>query len=132
MKNDHGTIDAPIGRHPTDRKRHAVTDKNSRPAITHYEVTARYSGYTRLCCRLETGRTHQIRVHMAHIGHPVLGDIVYGFKKPELGLSGQCLHARMLSFLHPATNTHLELHAELPEYFMSVLAKLDFKTNNTG
>ena len=127
LKNDSGTIDAPLGRHATDRKRQAVTDKNSRPAVTHYEVTARYRGYTRLCCRLETGRTHQIRVHMAYIGHPILGDIVYGLKKPELGLSAQCLHARMLSFLHPATNSPMELFADLPEYFLNVLAKLEFR-----
>ena len=124
LKNDSGTINAPIGRHPSDRKRQAVTDKHSRPAVTHYEVTARYDGYTRVLCRLETGRTHQIRVHMAYIGHPVLGDAVYGRKKPELGLSGQCLHARKLRFLHPATNEPMELSAELPEYFLDVLNQL--------
>jgi len=124
LKNDSGTINVPIGRHPSDRKRQAVTDKNARSAVTHYEVIGRFSGYTYVRCRLETGRTHQIRVHMAFIGHPVLGDMVYGGKKPELGLSGQCLHARKLSFLHPSTNEPMELHAELPEYFKAVLAKL--------
>ena len=125
VKADSGTIEAPIGRHPSDRKRQAVTDKNSRPAVTHYEVIARYGGYTHLRCRLETGRTHQIRVHMAFIGHPVLGDMVYGLKKPELGLTGQCLHARKLKFIHPATDEPLELSAALPEYFAAVLAKLE-------
>ena len=124
VKNDFGTINAPIGRHPSDRKRQTVTDKHSRSAVTHYEVTERYAGYTRLLCRLETGRTHQIRVHMAYIGHPVLGDAVYGRKKPELGLSGQCLHARKLRFLHPTTNEPIELYAELPEYFLDVLNQL--------
>ena len=121
LRNDEGTINAPIGRHPADRKRQAVTDKNSRPAVTHYEVAAVYKGYTHVRCRLETGRTHQIRVHMAYIGHPVLGDVVYGQKKPELGLSGQCLHARKLKFLHPSTNEPIELCAELPEYFKDTL-----------
>jgi len=125
MKNDNGTITAPIGRHPTDRKRQAVTDKNSRPAVTHYEVTARYGGYTHVHCRLETGRTHQIRVHLAHIGYPVLGDLVYGRKKPELGMSSQCLHAKTLKFRHPSTGESIELCAELPDYFICVLAKLD-------
>ena len=125
VKNDNGTIDAPIGRHPTDRKRQAVTDKNSRSAVTHYEVLARYGGYTRVRCRLETGRTHQIRVHLAHIGYPVLGDVVYGRKKPELGMSSQCLHARKLCFHHPSTNENIELCADLPDYFAEVLAKLE-------
>jgi len=124
VKNDSGTIDAPIGRHPAMRKRQAVTDKNSRPAVTHFEVAARYEGFTYIHCRLETGRTHQIRVHLAHIGHPVLGDCVYGRKKPELGLSGQCLHARKLRFMHPATNDLVELTTDLPGYFIEVLRKL--------
>jgi len=124
MKNDSGTIDAPIGRHRTDRKRQAVTDRNSRPAVTHYEVIARFDGYTHVQCRLETGRTHQIRVHMAHIGHPVLGDLVYGRKKPELGLSGQCLHAKKLRFVHPSTGEEVELFTELPGYFAEVLRTL--------
>ena len=125
IKNDSGTIDAPIGRHPADRKRQAVTDKNSRSAITHYEVVTIYNGYTHVRCRLETGRTHQIRVHMAYIGHPILGDVVYGRKKPELGLSGQCLHAKKLKFLHPTSGAQVELSTELPEYFKEALAKLE-------
>jgi len=125
VKNDKGTIDAPIGRHPVDRKKQAVTDKGSRPAVTHYEVIARYGGYTHVRCRLETGRTHQIRVHMAYIGFPVLGDMVYGRKKPELGLSSQCLHAQKLCFLHPSTDERIELYADLPEYFMDILIKLE-------
>ena len=119
-----GTVNAPIGRHPNDRKRQAVTDKNSRCAVTHYEVIAVYGGYTHTRCRLETGRTHQIRVHMAYIGHPVLGDIVYGRKKPEFGLSGQCLHASKLRFLHPSSGRQVELAAALPEYFQEVLTRL--------
>jgi len=125
VKADSGTIDAPIGRHPTDRKRQAVTDKNSRSAVTHYNVVARYSGYTHVQCRLETGRTHQIRVHMAYIGHPVLGDLIYGRKKPELGMSSQCLHARKLRFIHPSTGEVVELTADLPDYFIKVLTKLE-------
>ena len=125
LKNDHGEINAPLGRHPTDRKRQAVTEKKSRPAVTRYEVVTRYTGYTHVRCRLETGRTHQIRVHMAHIGHPVLGDSVYGLKKPELGLRSQCLHARMLRFLHPTTNEPVELQTDLPGYFIDVLTKLE-------
>ena len=124
LKNDSGVISAPIGRHPTDRKRQAVTDKNSRPAVTHYTVIARFPGYTYARCRLETGRTHQIRVHMAYIGHPVAGDLVYGGKKPELGLSGQCLHASKLRFVHPSTHEQIELCCPLPEYFSDILAKL--------
>ena len=125
FKNDTGTIDAPIGRHPRDRKRQAVTEKNSRPAVTHYEVTAAYKGYTHVRCRLETGRTHQIRVHMAHIGHPIAGDTVYGLKKPELGLSAQCLHARKLKFIHPSTTEQMEICSDLPEYFLRVLGVLE-------
>ena len=124
FRDDSGTVDAPIGRHPTDRKRMAVTQKNSRAAVTHWEVLARYAGYTHIRCRLETGRTHQIRVHMAHIGHPLLGDLVYGHKKPEKGLEGQCLHARELRFVHPRTGETMELTCDLPEYFTEVLRKL--------
>ena len=127
IKTDHGTINAPIGRHPTDRKRQAVTEKGSRSAVTHYEIIARYPGYSHVRCRLETGRTHQIRVHLAHIGFPVLGDVVYGRKKPELGLSSQCLHASRLRFLHPISGEIMELIAGLPEYFTDVLAKLEKK-----
>lgn len=128
IKDESGTIDAPIGRHPTDRKRMAVTQRNSRNAVTHYEVIARYDGYTHLRCKLETGRTHQIRVHLAHIGHPVLGDMVYGMKKPELGLDSQCLHARRIKFIHPRTEEHVELESQLPEYFTAVLEKLKAKS----
>lgn len=124
MREDGGTIDAPIGRHPTDRKRMAVTDKNSKNAVTHWEVIARYSGYTHLRCRLETGRTHQIRVHMAHIGHPLLGDGVYGAKCPDKGLEGQCLHARELKFIHPRSGENIRLFAPLPEYFTDVIRRL--------
>ena len=128
IKDESGTIDAPIGRHPTDRKRMAVTQRNSRNAVTHYEVIARYDGYTHLRCKLETGRTHQIRVHLAHIGHPVLGDMVYGMKKPELGLDSQCLHARRIKFIHPRTEEHVELESNLPDYFTAVLEKLKAKS----
>ncbi len=128
IKDESGTIDAPIGRHPTDRKRMAVTQRNSRSAVTHYEVIARYDGYTHLRCKLETGRTHQIRVHLAHIGHPVLGDVVYGMKKPELGLDSQCLHARRIKFIHPRTEERVELESSLPEYFTTVLDKLKAKS----
>lgn len=124
IRDDAGTIDAPIGRHPTDRKRMAVTQKNARHAVTHWSVIARYNGYTHIRCELETGRTHQIRVHMAHIGHPLLGDLVYGHKRPEKGLSGQCLHARALRFIHPRTGELVTFTCPLPEYFQDVLARL--------
>lgn len=124
FRDEAGTVDAPIGRHPTERKRMAVTERGSRPAVTHWEVIARYRGWTHIRCRLETGRTHQIRVHMAYIGHPLLGDMVYGAKKPERGLEGQCLHARELKFLHPRTGEAIHLSTELPEYFQQVLASL--------
>ena len=124
FRDDCGTIDAPIGRHPTDRKRMAVTDHNSRPAVTHYAVLARYPGYTHLQLQLETGRTHQIRVHLAYLGHPILGDAVYGHKKPELGQDTQCLHARALTFLHPRTGQEVTVRCDLPDYFEAVLQKL--------
>lgn len=124
IREDSGTIDAPIGRHPTDRKKMAVTEKNSRRAVTHYEVIARYRGYTHIRCRLETGRTHQIRVHLAWRSHPILGDMVYGHKKPELGMDSQCLHARELTFLHPRTGQPVTVSCELPDYFTAVLDKL--------
>ena len=124
FKNDSGTVDAPIGRHPVDRKRMAVTEKNSRAAVTDWEVIARYNGYTHIRCHLRTGRTHQIRVHMAYIGHPVLGDMVYGSGKSEKGLEGQCLHARAISFVHPRTGESIHLESELPAYFREVLGKL--------
>ena len=124
LKEDSGTVDAPIGRHPTDRKKMCVTERNSKHAVTHWEVVARYRGYTHVRCRLETGRTHQIRVHMAHIGHPILGDTVYGHKKPELGQTSQCLHAGMLCFTHPRDGRPVVVLAELPDYFKEVLKKL--------
>lgn len=126
LKEDAGTVDAPIGRHPTDRKRMAVVS-NGRAAVTHWEVIARYSGFTHVRCRLETGRTHQIRVHLAHLGHPILGDTVYGAKKPVPGLQGQCLHAVGLRFLHPRTGEPVELHCGLPEEFQAQLRKLQAK-----
>ena len=124
LREDSGTVDRPIGRHPTDRKRMAVTEKNSRPAVTHWEVIARYRGYTHVRCHLETGRTHQIRVHMASIGHPLLGDFTYGAPSPDKGLEGQCLHARQLRFVHPRTGETVLIESELPEYFTQVLARL--------
>ena len=125
LKEDSGTVDAPIGRHPTDRKKMCVTQRNSKPAVTHWEVVKRYPGYTYVRCRLETGRTHQIRVHMAYIGHPILGDTVYGRKKPELGQDSQCLHAGALSFRHPRDGRPVIVYAPLPEYFTQVLQKLE-------
>ena len=125
FKEDSGTVDAPIGRHPSDRKKMCVTARNSKEAVTHWEVVTRYRGYTHIRCRLETGRTHQIRVHMAHIGHPILGDTVYGHKKPELGQDSQCLHAGILCFAHPRDGHPVIVHAELPEYFRAVLEKLE-------
>ena len=126
MREDSGTVDAPIGRHPNDRKKMAVTQKGSRNAVTHWEVIARYRGYTHVRCRLETGRTHQIRVHMAHIGHPLLGDAVYGAPSPDKGLSGQCLHARELKFIHPRSGEKVVISTDLPDYFKNVLSKLSF------
>ncbi|MEG1190539.1 MAG: RluA family pseudouridine synthase [Oscillospiraceae bacterium] len=124
IHDDAGVIDAPLGRHPKDRKRMSVTERNSKFAVTHYEVIARYNGFTHVRCRLETGRTHQIRVHMDYIGHPILGDLVYGKKRADKGLTGQCLHARSLRFIHPKTNLPTEISTELPEYFTQVLSKL--------
>ena len=125
FREDSGTVDAPIGRHPTDRKKMCVTQRNSKPAVTHWEVVKRYRGYTHIRCRLETGRTHQIRVHMAYIGHPILGDTVYGHKKPELGQDSQCLHAGALCFQHPRDGHPVMVFAELPPYFREVLEKLE-------
>ncbi len=128
FKEDRGTVNAPIGRHPNDRKKMAVTAKNSREAVTHWEVIERFGQYTHVRCRLETGRTHQIRVHMAHIGHPIAGDPVYGIKKPELSLSSQCLHARQLTFVHPRTNEKVTVSCDLPEEFIRALNRLKEKT----
>ena len=124
FREDSGTVDAPIGRHPTDRKKMCVTQRNSKSAVTHWEVVERFRGYTHIRCRLETGRTHQIRVHMAYIGHPILGDTVYGHKKPELGQDSQCLHAGALCFRHPRDGRPVMVFAPLPDYFQSVLEKL--------
>ena len=124
FREDSGTVNAPIGRHPTDRKKMCVTQRNAKEAVTHWEVVARYRGYTHIRCRLETGRTHQIRVHMAHIGHPILGDTVYGHKSKELGQESQCLHAGLLCFRHPRTGLPVMVSAPLPEYFREVLEKL--------
>ena len=123
LREDRGTVDAPIARHPADRKRMAVV-AGGREAVTHWEVIARYPGYTHVRCRLETGRTHQIRVHMAYIGHPILGDTVYGAKKEVPGLTGQCLHAVGLRFLHPRTHEVVELSCPLPDEFTRMLQKI--------
>lgn len=123
FKDTEGTVDAPIGRHKTDRKKMCVTSENSRNAVTHYSVIKQYGGYAHVRLRLETGRTHQIRVHLSYIGHPVLGDDVYG--KPFKGIEGQCLHARKIGFIHPSTGEYMEFESGLPDYFISVLAKLE-------
>ena len=124
FREDAGTVDAPIGRHPTDRKKMCVTQRGSKPAVTHWEVVERFRGYTHIRCHLETGRTHQIRVHMAYIGHPLLGDTVYGHKKSELGQDSQCLHASSLCFRHPRDGRPVLVFAPLPDYFQQVLEKL--------
>ncbi len=123
LPEEAGTISAPIGRHRTDRKRMAVTELNSREAVTHYSVIERYSGFTYASCLLETGRTHQIRVHMSHIGHPVVGDEVYG-ARDKLDLSGQCLHSKNVTFTHPRTGEKMYFETPLPEYFEKILLKL--------
>ena len=124
FREERGTVDRPIGRHPVDRKRMAVTEKNSKRAVTHWELLESCRGYAHILCRLETGRTHQIRVHMASIGHPLLGDGLYGAKSPDKGLEGQCLHARRLRLVHPRTGEQMLLEAPLPAYFTDVLARL--------
>lgn len=124
LKQDKGTIDAPIGRSKNDRKKMAVTKENSRNAITHYEVLERHNGFTYIKVRLETGRTHQIRVHMAYIGHPVAGDMVYGPKNTPTELNGQCLHAGLIGFKHPRTGEYIEISSELPERFEIYLNKI--------
>ena len=118
-----GTINAPIGRHPTVRMKMCVTDKNSKEAVTHYELIRQYGGFAHVRLRLETGRTHQIRVHMSHIGHPVYGDNVYG--KVVKGVQGQCLHARKIGFIHPVTEEYMEFVSELPVYFQKILDKME-------
>lgn len=124
FRADSGTVDAPITRHPTDRKKMAVDRAKGKEAVTHWEVLERYSGYTYLKCLLETGRTHQIRVHLASVGHPLLGDTVYGAKKPVPGLAGQCLHAKKLTFIHPATGEGMTVECPLPDWFEATLTKL--------
>ncbi len=125
IKEDEGTVDQPIGRHPQDRKRMAVTNKHSRQAVTHYKVLGRFGHFNLIEAKLETGRTHQIRVHMAYIGHPLLGDEVYGPKKQPFHLKGQVLHARVLGFLHPKTGEYMEFEAPLPDYFQKLIARLE-------
>ncbi len=125
LKDDNGTVDAPIGRNPNDRKKMCVTLKNSKNAVTHYEVIKRYKGYTHIKCVLETGRTHQIRVHMAYLGHPVAGDTVYGVKNEKVPFTGQCLHARKIGFVHPKTGKYMEFVSDLPDYFNEFLVKLN-------
>ena len=125
IKEDYFTVCQPIGRDSNDRKRMAVTPKNSKNATTHFEVIKRYGEFTHLRCTLETGRTHQIRVHCSYIGHPVAGDVVYGPKKVIERLHGQCLHAKHIGFVHPITNEYLEFESELPEYFTSFLNYLE-------
>ena len=125
LREDAGTVNAPIGRHPVDRKRMAIDHKAGREAVTHWSVLARYPGYTHVECRLETGRTHQIRVHLASVGHPLLGDVVYGSKKPWPGLAGQCLHARKLRFIHPSTGELVEVECPRPAWFEKVLRQID-------
>jgi len=124
LKDDFGTVNAPIGRHPVDRKKMAITSKNSREAVTHYEVLERFGSFTHVRLKLETGRTHQIRVHMASLGHPVAGDPVYGPKKVIESLNGQCLHAKVIGFVHPKTNEYLEFDSTLPVEFTNFLRKL--------
>lgn len=125
FREDSGTVDAPIGRHHTERKKMTVTDRNSKNAVTHFEVIKRFGKYTHIKCILETGRTHQIRVHMAYIGHPVAGDDVYGVKKEKTSFPGQCLHARKIGFVHPTSGEYLEFSSDLPEYFQKFLSKLN-------
>ena len=124
LKDTSGTVNAPIGRHPVQRKKMAVVERNSKEAVTHYEVIAAYRQYTHVRLTLETGRTHQIRVHMAYLGHPVAGDTVYGSSKPLKGLDGQCLHARVIGFRHPRDGRYIELTSPLPPYFTAFLEKI--------
>lgn len=124
FKEDEGTVEGPIGRHPTDRKKMSINYKNGKDAVTHYRVLERFGNTTYIECRLETGRTHQIRVHMSSIGHPLLGDEVYGDKKNAYHLQGQALHAMILGFVHPHTGEYMEFEAPLPEYFVKLLDKL--------
>lgn len=127
FKNNSGTVDAPIGRHHIDRKKMAIDYKNGRNAVTHYSVISNYGKYAHIECQLETGRTHQIRVHMSSIGHPLLGDDVYGSGKSPYRLEGQTLHARVLGFVHPSTGKYMEFEAPLPDYFKEIIVDLDNK-----
>lgn len=127
LKEPHFTVDAPIGRHKTDRKKMCVTEQNSRHAVTHVEVLAEYPGYSHIRCRLETGRTHQIRVHMAYLGHPIVGDAVYAPGRPDCGVKGQCLHAKKIGFVHPRTGEYMEFDSALPDYFAALLQKISPK-----
>ena len=124
LKDDTGTVEGPIGRHPIDRKKMSINEKNGKPAVTHYTVLERFGNYTLIECKLETGRTHQIRVHMTSIGHPLVGDEVYGPAKCPFKLQGQCLHAMILGFVHPRTGEYMEFSADLPAYFEDLLRKL--------
>lgn len=124
IKEDKGTVEGPIGRHPVDRKKMAINERNGKPAVTHYTVLERFGNYTLIECVLETGRTHQIRVHMTSIGHPLVGDEVYGPTKCPFKLQGQCLHAMVLGFVHPRTGEYMEFSAELPAYFEELLKKI--------
>lgn len=124
VKAEQGTVDAPIGRHPSDRKKMAVNEKNGKHAVTHYQVLERFGQYTYIECQLETGRTHQIRVHMASIGHPLLGDTVYSNRKAPFRLEGQVLHAMTLGFIHPGSGKYVEFEAPLPAYFENLLSVL--------
>ncbi len=128
VKNDEGTIEGPIGRHPVERKKMAINEKNGKPAITHYKVLERFGNYTYMQFKLETGRTHQIRVHMSSIGHPLLGDSLYASgKTPFKNLCGQTLHAKTIGFIHPSTNVYMEYSAPLPEYFEKLLSQLKIR-----
>lgn len=124
LKEDTGTVEGAIGRHPIDRKKMSINEKNGKPAVTHYTVLERFGNYTLIECKLETGRTHQIRVHMSSIGHPLVGDEVYGPARCPFKLQGQCLHAMVLGFVHPRSGEYMEFSAELPEYFEELLRKL--------
>ncbi len=124
LREQEGTVDAPIGRHPTNRKKMTVIDRNSKPAVTHYRVLEEFNGFSHVRLQLETGRTHQIRVHMAYLGHPVAGDTVYGGTKQPSGLNGQCLHAKTIGFVHPVTGEYLEFESNLPAYFNEFLGKI--------
>ncbi len=124
LKENEGTVNAPIGRNPKDRKKMCVTMQNSKNAVTHYSVIEDFDGYSHISLKLETGRTHQIRVHMAHLGHPVAGDMVYGNDKKSAFLNGQCLHAIKIGFVHPITNEYLEFTSDLPDYFKDFIKRL--------